>query len=287
MPLVTAAITTYNRADCLADAIESVLAQSVKDMEVVVVDDGSTDQTAAVVARYRDRVRYVPQPNRGRAAARNTAVRIARGDFIAFCDSDDRWLPDRLERQLTLAEGRPRIGMIHGQVELCDASWQPLPKETAAHRAVFSAAHRKGATYAGYASECRCLSSTILLRRHVFDDVGLYDTELPIEDYDFYLRLLLRYDVVFLDWPPLAQYRVQTDNQTGTERLGMGQIRTAEKHLELLAGRPDIPDARRARRNFNLMIARTWRVLGDRRKSRSAALTALRLGAPQAFRFMF
>jgi glycosyltransferase involved in cell wall biosynthesis len=285
MPLVSAAIITHNRAHYLDDAISSVLGQSFRDLELIVVDDGSTDDTAAVVARYDDpRLRYVRREHRGKAVSRNAAFRLAEGDFVAFCDSDDFWRPDRLERQLAVFEEHPTVGMVHGQVELVDSAGRPLPERTAAQRADFSAAHRKRATYASYAFNCCCLSSTILVRREVFDTVGPYDSELPIEDYDFYLRLVLDFDVYFLDWPPLATYRVH-DEKTTDEQLGAGQIRTAEKHLAMLEERGDIPDARLARRNFNLMIARTWRVLGDRRRARAAALRALRHGAPQALRF--
>jgi glycosyltransferase involved in cell wall biosynthesis len=283
MPLVTAAIITYDRARYLPDAIESVLGQRFRDLELIVVDDGSTDDTADVVAPYLDRIRYVRQEHQGRAEARNAAVRHAQGELIAFCDSDDRWYPNRLERQLDALDGRPEVGMVHGQVELVDAALHPLPDETAAHRELFSAAHRGEVSYASYACNCRCLSSTILVRREVFDTVGLYDCELAIEDYDFYLRLLLDFEVLFLDGPPLALHRVHSENTTDYE-LGVGQIETAAKHLALLDERPDIPDARLARRNFHLMIARTWRVLGDRRRARAAALRALRLGAPQALR---
>jgi len=285
VPLVTAAITTYNRARYLSAAIEGALAQTVDDLEVVVVDDGSTDGTAASVEPYLDRVRYVRQANQGRAAARNTAVSLAAGAYLAFCDSDDVWYPDRLERQLEALRDRPGVGLVHGHVDVVDAQGRLLPEHTSRHRAVFSAAHRRPPAYAGYALECRCLSSTILVRREVFDTVGPYDTELPIEDYDFYLRLLLAYDVLFLDGAPLARYRVHP-GQVDERRLGLGQIRTAERHLAQLAAGREVPDARRARRNFELMIARTWRVLGDRRKARHAALRALRLGAPRALRFM-
>ncbi len=121
------------------------------------------------------------------------------------------------------------------------------------------------------------------MRREVFDTVGLYDCDLPIEDYDFYLRLLLDFDLQFMDGPPLAIYRVHPD-KTGIDELSSGQIQTAEKHLALLEQRDDIADARLARRNFHLEIAQTWRVLGDRRRARAAALRALRLGARQALR---
>ena len=284
MPLVSAAIITHNRAHYLEDAITSVLDQTVDDLELIVVDDGSTDDTAAVVEPYLDRIRYVPCPHRGKAAARNTAVQLAGGELFAFCDSDDRWYPDRLERQLDALESHRDVGMVHGQVEVVDEEGRALPDHNATTRAIFSAAHRRPATYASYASECRCLSSTILVRRAVFETVGPYDSQLSIEDYDFYLRLVLEYPVLFLDGPALAQYRVH-DDTTSNDVLGAGQIQTAEKHLALLATRNDIPDARLARRNFNLMIARSWRALGNRRRARAAALRALLLGAPQALRF--
>jgi hypothetical protein len=121
------------------------------------------------------------------------------------------------------------------------------------------------------------------LRREVFDAVGLYDCELPIEDYDFYLRLVLAYEIAFLHGPALAMYRAH-DNGTDDRVLGSGQIMTAQKHLALLDARSDIPDARRARANFNLMIAQTWRALGDRRRARPAALRAHGFGAPKALR---
>jgi glycosyltransferase involved in cell wall biosynthesis len=283
VPLLTAAIVTFNRAEYLEDAIASVLDQTFTDFELLVVDDGSVDDTARVVAPYLDRIRYVRQEHEGRASARNRAVRLAEGELIAFCDSDDRWYPDRLERQLGALADAPRVGMVHGQVDLTDPYGMPLPEETAAHSQLFSSAHHGGATYAGYACNCRCLSSTILVRRDVFDTVGLYDRELPIEDYDFYLRLLLGFDVLFLDGRPLAQHRIHA-GMTPPVELALGQIRTAEKHLALLDEHPEISDSRAARRNFNLMIARSWRVLGDRRKARAAARRALRLGAPEALR---
>jgi glycosyltransferase involved in cell wall biosynthesis len=285
MALVSAAITTYNRARYLPESIESVLRQTVSDLEVIVVDDGSTDETQEAVAPYLSRIRYVRQANGGRSAARNAAVRAARGKYVAFCDSDDRWLPTRLERQLEAFRAEPAVSMVHGQVELIDAAGRELPNETAAHRLLFTAAHRSPVTYAGYAWECRCLSSTILVRRNIFDAVGLYDPALLLDDYDLYLRIALDHRIVFLDGLPLAQYRVHP-GQMSTFELAMGQIQTAQKHLALLEGRDDVPDARLAKRNFNLMLARSWKILGESGNARAAAFRAARLGAPQALRFV-
>jgi glycosyltransferase involved in cell wall biosynthesis len=273
---VTAAITTYNRAPFLRGALESVFAQTRPADEVLVVDDGSTDETSDVVAPYVERIRFVRQDNRGRSAARNRAVEEATGDLLAFLDSDDRWLPDKLERQAPVFERRGRIGLVHGHVDVVDGAGRPLSEETARHHAMFSAAHRNGVTYAGYAFECRCFSSALTARVEALRDVGLYDPTLLLDDYDLYLRLALDWEIVFLEGPAVALYR-QHEGQMTTYELTMGQIQTAEKHLRLLAERPDVPDATRARRNFELMLARSWAVLDDQATSRRHLLRALRL----------
>jgi glycosyltransferase involved in cell wall biosynthesis len=276
MTVVTAAITTYNRARFLPGALESAFAQTYRDVEVLVVDDGSTDDTASVLERYRDRIRVVRQDNQGRSGARNTAVRQANGRYISFLDSDDRWVPDKLERQVPVLERDAGVGMVHGHVDLIDEHDRPLPEETAAHHALFSAAHRNGATYAGYAFECRCFSSAVTARVEAIERVGLYDASLLLDDYDLYLRLALAWNVVFQEGPAVALYRQHPEQMT-TYELTMGQIQTAEKHLAYLDEHPETPDARLARRNFLLMLARSHAVLADQRESRRYLLQALRL----------
>jgi glycosyltransferase involved in cell wall biosynthesis len=274
--LVTAAITTYNRAAYLDRALESVYAQTFDDYEVLVVDDGSTDETAAVLRRHTDRVRVIRRPNGGRSVARNTAVREARGRYVSFLDSDDRWLPEKLAREVPVLETDERVGMVHGHVEVIGAYDEPLLEETAEHRRLFSAAHEHGVTYARYAFDCRCFSSAITLRIAAVEDVGLYDPALLLDDYDLYLRLALAWKIAFLEGAPVARYRLHPEQMTRYE-LTQGQIQTAEKHLQLIDERPDVPDARLARRNFLLMLARSHAVLGRQRESRRDLLRALRL----------
>jgi glycosyltransferase involved in cell wall biosynthesis len=273
---VTAAITTYNRADFLPGALESVFAQTRAPDEVLVVDDGSTDETDGVLAGYGDRVRVVRQANGGRSAARNTAVREARGALLSFLDSDDRWLPHKLEREVPVFDGDDRIALVHGHVDLIGTNDEPLPEETARHHELFSAAHRAPVTYAGYAFDCRCFSSAITVRVEAVRDVGLYDPTLLLDDYDLYLRLALSWRIVFLEGSAVAQYRSHPGQMT-TYELTMGQIQTAEKHLALIDARPDVPDRDLARRNFELMLARSWAVLDDQKRSRRHLLRALRL----------
>jgi glycosyltransferase involved in cell wall biosynthesis len=274
--LVTAAIPTYNRARFLAGALESILAQTFRDFEVLVVDDGSTDETSAVLATYGDRIRVVRQENQGRSAARNRAVREARGRYVSFLDSDDCWLPEKLERQVPLLEADPRVAMAHGHVDVIAEDGRPLAEDTECHRRLFSAAHRNPVTYAGYALDCRCFSSAMTARVEALERVGLYDPGLLLDDYDVYLRLALEYEIQFLHGPPVAVYRLHPGQMT-TYELTMGQIQTAMKHLALLEERPDVRDRALARRNFLLMLARSYAVLGEQRQSRHHLLEALRL----------
>ena len=274
--MVTAAITTYNRAAFLPGALESVFAQTRAPDEVLVVDDGSTDETGEVLALYGDRIRVVRQANGGRSAARNTAVLESRSQFLSFLDSDDRWLPNKLERQLPVLEGDSGVALVHGHVDLIDTDGDPLREETERHHELFSAAHRRPVTYAGYAFDCRCFSSAVTARVDAVRDAGMYDPSLLLDDYDLYLRLALASRIVFLEGPAVALYRHHPGQMT-TYELTTGQIQTATKHLELLASRDDVPDRELARRNFELMLARSWAVLGEQRRSRKHLLAALRL----------
>ena len=276
MTLVTAAITTYNRAPFLDGALESVYAQTFDDYEVLVVDDGSTDDTREVLSRHRDRARIVRQENLGRSSARNTAVREARGRYVSFLDSDDRWLPDKLAREAPVLESDDRIGMVHGHVEVIGEDDITLTGETARHRELLAAAHRKAVTYAGYAFDCRCFSSALTARVEAIRGVGMYDPALLLDDYDLYLRLALEWKIVFLEGRPVARYRLH-EGQMTTYELTQGQIQTAEKHLRLIDERLQLPDARLARRNFLLMLARSHAVLGRQHESRIELLRALRL----------
>jgi glycosyltransferase involved in cell wall biosynthesis len=259
VPQVTAAIATYNRAAYLTEAVESALAQGPVDVEVIVVDDGSTDGTSEALEPYLDRIEYVRQANAGRAAARNAAIRRARGTYVAFLDSDDIWLPGKLERQVRFMEAHPTVGLTHGHSEVMDEHGHTLARETEAQRRAFQDAHRSPPTYAAYARRCLCLTSTTMVRRDVFDRIGVYDDSVALvghsvtgEDLDLYLRLALDSEIAFLDGPPLARYRMH-ELQTPLDELTLGEIAVCRKHLELLAGRPGAQLAERLALQLRLL----------------------------------
>ena len=119
--LVSVVIPNYNYANYLREALDSVLAQSYSDIEIVVVDDGSTDGSKDVIAAYDDRINAIFQKNEGVSAARNNGVLAGSGEFIAFLDADDAWLPTKVERQVAMFRSDPALGLVHVGVEEIDA----------------------------------------------------------------------------------------------------------------------------------------------------------------------
>jgi len=162
-PLVSVVIPTYNRCGYLQQAIESVLSQSCGDFEVIVVDDGSTDETAQVIAKFSDeRVRYLYQSNAGRSAARNWGMGAARGMYLAFLDDDDLYLPHKLASQVAFLESHPGVDLVGSGVRLIDEhgavrgvwrTWQDQPSLTL-----------RDCLYG-----CPLIPSAVLFRRRVLD----------------------------------------------------------------------------------------------------------------------
>lgn len=186
-PLVTAVIPTYNYGRFVAGAIDSVLAQTHAPLECVVVDDGSTDDTPAVLGAYGARIRVVRQENRGLSAARNAGVRAARGAYVAFLDADDAWKPTKIARQLELLEADPELGAVGCAFEETSATEPPRPmrprpvpldRDERLRRIALRQAWVEGS------------GSGACVPRRVFDEVGLFDEELrAAEDWDMWLRI--------------------------------------------------------------------------------------------------
>ncbi len=194
-PLVSAVVATYNRADLVAQTLDSILAQSYSNLEVIVVDDGSTDGTGEMIReRYGDRVRYFRQDNAGPSAARNWGIEQARGEYIAFLDDDDLWLPTKIERQVAALQRAP-------DCVVCYARCEVLGDDGAGTGEVFAVSDegRSGDVFTLVLRRTAMLLPTVLVRRAALDEVGLFDPALPIgEDTDLFLRLTLDYPAVYL-----------------------------------------------------------------------------------------
>ena len=221
---VSVVIPTYNRVSLLGRALDSVLKQTRPPDEVIVVDDGSTDDTRARVAVNYPNVVYLPLPARaGVSRARNAGIKAARGEWIALLDSDDEWLPRKLERQLEALRIEPSHRIAH-----TDEIWirngvrvNPMRK------------HRKygGDIFRHCLPRCVISPSSVLIHRSLFTDVGLFDESLTVcEDYDMWLRLCSRYPVLFLEQPLIVKYGGHAD-QLSRQYAGMDRFR-----IQALAG---------------------------------------------------
>lgn len=246
--LVSVIVPTFNRAALCKRAVESVLAQTYRNLEVIVVDDGSVDDTREMLAGFDERVRYLWQQNAGVSAARNLGIESAQGEFLAFLDSDDSWLPWKLEAQLAILQAYPNAGMAFtdmaavgdDQVVRCESYKAHMfdAYETFSPEAHFQHHHVLGAVWDGCPlelNERRChagdivdqmflgnlvLTSSVVIRRSRQHAVGLFDVSLlkSGEDYDFHLRTCSVGEVAYVD-VSAVRYRIGAEDQLTSRDL--------------------------------------------------------------------
>ena len=241
-PRVSVVIPTYNRRGYVQEAIDSVLAQTYEDFEVIVVDDGSTDDTREVVERIRDpRVHYMYQSNAGRSAARNNGIAHSAGEYVAFLDDDDLYLPDKLASQVAFLEQHPEVELVAGGGDLVDKEcrvigawrlWEEQPEL------------RLEACMYGWT----LLVCGVLLRRSALGrlDSWFADDLEVAEDTDFFLRLLLAGCTMAWDRRVVARYRL---HRGGSQLDKARYSRAHQKRLERFFNRPDLPQSVRAQRS--------------------------------------
>ena len=192
LPLVSVILPTYNRAWALEKAVDSVLTQQYTRFELIVVDDGSTDETASLLRKYDDRVQVVTQTNRGVSAARNVGIQQARGELIALLDSDDAWLPGKINVQVEYFLNHPACRICQTEEIWIRNGVRVNPRKR----------HRKEAGMIFEKSLALCLvsPSAVMMRKSLLDEVGLFDENLPAcEDYDLWLRVAWKYPVHLID----------------------------------------------------------------------------------------
>lgn len=240
---VSVIIPTYNRARCIMDAVRSAVAQDPPPLEVVVVDDGSVDETGQLVERFdHPLVRYVWQENTGLSGARNAGLALARGDLIAFLDSDDVWLEGKLAAQVRLLREDPGCDLVF--TDMCE-TWQ---KEVVFDSVLHGRGYKylaEGFLYENLLHENFIIPSSVMVRRRALEACGGFDETLrSSEDRDLWLRLSERGRIRFVDSPLCMRHR-DTDGLTGDLDGWMSnQLRMFEKHL-----------ARRKRRRLGAQYA--------------------------------
>ena len=193
--LVSVIIPTYNRSKYIADAIQSVLNQTYKDIELIVIDDGSTDNTKNVLQLYIEKkvVKYIYQKNAGPAAARNRGIKASRGELIAFLDSDDLWLTDKLEKQVAIMKKHHKAGLVYTNSKYVDANGVRI-----LYRFPTSLELPCGKIFKEIIlGEAPLGTSSILVRKECFEEVGLYREDLFWgEDREMHARISMKYDIL-------------------------------------------------------------------------------------------
>ncbi len=193
-PLVSVIIPTYNRAAMVREAVESVFRQTFVDFQLIVVDDGSTDDTSEALSPFRPRLTYLYQAHRGVSAARNLGIEAALGRWIAFLDSDDLWLPEKLKAQVEFFRQNPEARVNQTEEIWIRKGRRVNPKKK----------HKKisGDLFAPSLKLCLVSPSAVMIEKALFNDLGGFDESLPAcEDYDLWLRISARHPIFLIDRP--------------------------------------------------------------------------------------
>ena len=224
MPKISVIIPTYNRAWALGRAVDSVLAQDFADFELIVVDDGSDDETRALLEAYGPRLTWIAQSNQGVSAARNRGAARAAGDLLAFLDSDDYWYPQKLAVQAAFFDARP-------QARICQTQeiWIRNGRRVNPGRR-----HQKpqGDIFIPSLSLCLVSPSAVMLKKSLFEEMGGFDEALPAcEDYDLWLRVSARYPVHLIDRPLVVKTGGHSDQLSAHPGLDRYRIRAIDRLL--------------------------------------------------------
>jgi glycosyltransferase involved in cell wall biosynthesis len=209
-------IPTYNRAKLLERAIISVLSQTYQEYELIVVDDGSEDETKEVCERFQN-VHYLYQENRGVSSARNRGVVHAKYEWIAFLDSDDTWMPTKLERQATYHHNNR-----NSYISQTQESWMRQEK---AVKAMDKRIYMEEGIFKACVKQCIVGASTVLIHKRVFEEVGLFDEAFEVcEDYELWIRIAKKFDIALLDEALIVKHGGRED-QLSTKHWGMDRWR--------------------------------------------------------------
>jgi glycosyltransferase involved in cell wall biosynthesis len=220
-PRISVIIPTYNRAQYVGEAVASVLGQTYKAHDIVVVDDGSTDTTSEVLDPYMDEIHYIYQSNQGVAVARNRGLAAATGELFAFLDADDVWLPEKLERQVHCLAQNPGAGLVHTNCLILHGD-TGLRSVNPALQALQS---YEGRCYSQLFFGNPIWASSVVIRRECLNCVGVFDEQIPrptVEDYDLWLRVARYFEFAYIP-DPLILYRTHATN-------GSKDIRTLTRY---------------------------------------------------------
>jgi len=274
IPKISVIIPTHNRQNFLSRAIESVFSQTFCDFEMLIIDDGSTDQTKEAVKKYivtqPDKIKYFYQDNKGPSAARNKGIQQASGEYVAFLDDDDEWLPDKLECQITGFSKNKNIGLAYTDYYIIT---EDLTAPHIHHCEEFNRAKFEKMFYV----KNLISTPTIMARKECFEKLGLFDEGLEVaEDWDMWLRLFKQYD--FLHIPqPLVKVNVGSTSQSSD---GDKNLANDLKFLDKIFSEPDVKNRAFKTKAYSYRYykaAIAYKENGNIEKAQAAILKAIKL----------
>jgi len=224
-PRVSVILPTFNRGWVVTEAVESVLDQDYANLELIVIDDGSTDGTKGLLSRFGDRIAVIRQVNRGVSAARNAGIRASSGELIALLDSDDTWLPGKVTAQVSFFSNHPDALVCQTQEIWIRNGVRVNPGKR----------HRKQAGMIFERSLALCLvsPSAVMMRSSLLDEVGLFDETLPAcEDYDLWLRIAWKHPIHLIDRPLVVKRGGHPDQLSRMPELDKYRIQSIARLLD-------------------------------------------------------
>lgn len=259
LPLVSFIIPTYNAASYLIRAVDSALSQTYPNIEVIIVDDGSTDDTTQIVARrYGARVRYLRQANAGPSAARNRGIAEAQGEFVHFLDADEFLLPTKVEKSYALFCEKPEIGVVYGHgIPLRSDDESEIPMDYPPLPSGWVMCHwltgmMSGGTYG--------VTSSFMVRRDAVLDVGGFPEDQRVaEDWDVWIRLAARYPFAVLDEKLVYYFRRPDGLHVNRLNMALGRLQTFQRVRDYAGREKCLTDAK-----YNRMLASRWHVVAER-----------------------
>lgn len=226
MPQISVVIPSYNCGPYIAEALDSVLGQTYSDLEIIVVNDGSTDNTGEIIKPYRDTIIYIEQQNRGLPAARNVGIRAASGDYIALLDADDSWIPNKLDQQMPRFSDL-EVGIVCSDVSVTYSDGRFLPSFLAERPLA-----TEGYIIDNYIQSRFLFPSTMIFRRQCFDQVGLFDEEMfACEDMELFMKMCLRWKVALVREQLVIRREGGYNITANHEKLGRYTILAFRKFL--------------------------------------------------------
>jgi glycosyltransferase involved in cell wall biosynthesis len=250
-PLVSIIIPAFMLEKYIKETIDSVLWQTFQDFEIIVVDDGSTDGTGEKVLEYKDpRIKYHYQKNSGRPACpRNKGISLSKGDYLAFVDGDDIWLPQKLERQIECFKRNNDLGFVFTNAIMFNAEGEI---------GIFNKRRiESGYIFKDLFMRAFIINSSVMASRRCLEDVGGFDEEpsvRAIEDYDLWLRISYKYPISFIK-EPLTKYRVRNGGVGGAE---LDRVIREKKYTDIISKKLLIPKHLKYKKHFKMNLKILW-----------------------------